>query len=145
MLLSALFLAFLFFILADFFKIFGTTEKTNFEIIELNFRMVNSDSGAPVTDVHVRCFQKGNNNACTEKESPGIGIVTVGVPINMIVTRSLLFNQETRVQKTADPKLHIMFIHNNYNNPVKTIMVSDVPRMSAQLTTVEFARAIKRE
>ncbi len=138
--LAALFL----FVLADYFRLFGSSEKTFIDMTELNFRTIDAKSGALVTEVHIRCFQKRNQNACAEKESPGIGLITAVIPIKIVKDRSFLFDHQTKIQGTADPKLHIMFIHNDYNNPVKTLMVNDIPSLAGQTITIEFNRDLQK-
>ena len=79
-----------------------------------------------VLNVGIRCFQKHNNNACTRRDSHRVGIVSVHIPVRRMIRSTLLFNKSENIIKTADPKIHIMLIHQNYRNPVKTLLLDDV-------------------
>lgn len=137
-------MVFILIIIADYLQLFGISQVSEFDIINLNFKPVDEDTGAPVTDVHIRCFQKSNNNACSEKESPGYGLVTVAVPVTRIINRSMFFEHDSRIEETADPKLHIMFIHNDYNNPVETLNVNEIPSKEGSIRKIIMPRAVLR-
>jgi len=132
------------FILADYFSLLGTHKRATMEMVELHFKTVDKASGAPVDNVHIRCFQKGNDNACAEKESPGYGIVAVAIPLIKIITKSILFRQEVDWQEPDDPKLHIMFIHHDYDNPVKTLRLNEIMSMTSQIQRVEMPKTTLR-
>jgi len=129
-------------IAADYFALFGTSRKEQLELIELNFVMVDEETGETVTGVHARCFQSNNKNACAERNSGAPGMVSISVPVTKVVTKSLLFVQDSTMRETADPKLKIMFIHPDYANPVESILVSDLPAQATDPVTITMPRSI---
>ena len=114
------------FVTGDYFGLFGLKKYLVLDFAESSFKPVDKGSGASVIDVKIRCFQKGNSNACTQKESGSTGIVIARVPVQKLVWESLLFKNREELVATNDPKLHIMFIHYNYNNPVMTFTIEDL-------------------
>jgi hypothetical protein len=113
-------------VIADYFSLFGITKQEKLEFVETRFKTVNAETGGPVFDVHVRCFQKMNENACTQRDSYTPGVVSIKVPMRLIVSQSMFFNQDEVLLGTLDPELHIMFIHADYNKPVKSIKIIDI-------------------
>lgn len=132
----------LFFVIGDYFALFGTHVVDRYEFMEMNFKPVDGETGSPVLDVHVRCFQKNNHNACTERESHMTGILLVNIPIIKHVTKSILFQQGVKFQDTLDPKLHIMFIHPDYANPVETYLVPEIPSYANELIVVSMPKSV---
>ena len=132
-------------VIADYFVLFGTRVVYKFDFIEMIFKPVDEETGAPVVDVHVRCFQKNNRNACTEKNSGKAGILAINIPVTKIVTKSWLFDKEIRYQETADPKLHIMFIHYDYANPVETFEIQKLPALTGKVITVHMPKPLLRD
>ena len=114
------------FVTGDYFGLFGLKKYLVLDFAESSFKPVDKRSGASVIDVKIRCFQKGSSNACTQKESRTTGIVIARVPVQKLVWESLLFKNREELVATNDPKLHIMFIHYNYNNPVETFIVENL-------------------
>ena len=133
------------FVIGDYFTLFGTHIVNRYDFMEMNFKPVDEETGSPVLDVHVRCFQKNNHNACTERESHMAGILLVNVPILKQVTRSILFQKDVKVQTTLDPRLHIMFIHPDYANPVETYLVSEIPLYKNELVVVKMPKSVFNE
>ena len=86
----------------------------------------------------VRCFQKRNNNACTLRDSHQAGVVAVHVPYKRIVESTLLFTKKETIEKAADPKIHMMFIHNDYLNTTKSLLLDEVFTSSGKEYTVEM-------
>lgn len=130
------------FVIADYFSLFGIKEKEKFDLVELNFVTIDEETGAPVNDVKARCFQKNNNNACTQREGVGINSVSINIPVQKIYTHSILFEKNARIKKTADPKVHIMFIHKDYANPVETVFVDELPALKERKITIKMPKSI---
>ncbi|MBL1142429.1 MAG: hypothetical protein HND53_10395 [Proteobacteria bacterium] len=114
------------FVVADYYELFGSTIEKRLSFAEVRFRTLNKDTGAVVSDVGVRCFQKNNMNACTLKESHQLGIVSVNIPVQRAVKKTLLFKKAEEIYKSIDPKIHIMLGHQDYNNPTVTLLMEDV-------------------
>ena len=132
-------------VMADYFSLFGVTQQEKTGFIDVQFKTVDAENGLLVSDVHVRCFQKMNENACGQRDSHEPGMVYIKIPVSRVVSRSLFFNQGEVIIKTHDPKLHIMFIHPDYDNPINSfelielyanpdrqVLVNMVPREEAQ-------------
>lgn len=130
------------FVLADYFSVFGTRKVEKLDFVELNFRMIDEKRGTPVINVHVRCFQMHNNNACTQRDAHKIGYVRVAIPVVKIFDKTMLFNKGYTIQKTSDPKVHIMFIHNQYANPVETFLIPDLEKIKDQVFTVAMPQPV---
>ena len=113
------------FVTGDYFGLFGLKKYLVLDFAESSFKLVDKETGAPVIDVKIRCFQKGNSNACTQKESHSTGVI-IRIPVQKLVWESLLFKNKEELVPTNDPQIHIIFIHYNYNNPVETFIVEDL-------------------
>ena len=114
------------FVTGDYFGLFGLKKYLVLDFAESSFKPVDKVSGAPVLDVKIKCFQKGNENACTQKESRTTGIIIARIPVQKLVWKSLLFKNKEELVATNDPKLHIMFIHYNFTNPVETFVIEEL-------------------
>lgn len=133
-------LGFLLFLLGDYLAWFGTSKTTTLDYVQVNFKMVDEETGAPLMHSHVRCFQKKNRNACSEVSGGQPGILSLKIPVHKIITRSHMFKQSEDMVDTADPELHIMFIHSDYASPVETIMTKDLPSLDGKLLTVTMPK-----
>ena len=142
---SIISLILLIFVSGDYFALFGTHVVNRYEFIEMNFKPVDEESGSPVINVHVRCFQKNNHNACTERDSHKTGILLINIPVIKQVTKTILFQHNIKMQDTLDPKLHIMFIHPDYANPVETYLISEISSFSNELIVVPMPRSVFNE
>jgi hypothetical protein len=126
------------FVTADYFALFGTKTNLKLDFVEVRFRTLNKDTGALVFDVGVRCFQKNNMNACTRRESHQAGVVAAHIPVRRVIKSTLLFKKSEEIIKVADPKMHVMLVHQNYNNPTKTILLEDIYTKKQTEYTVEM-------
>ena len=135
-------LALMLFILGDYLALFGTHKSAKLDFVQMDFKTVDEETGAMVEGAHARCFQKQNNNACSEVSSGKPGVLSLKVPVHKIITRSLLFEKDEQMVATADPGLHIMFIHQDYANPVETFDTSELPALSGQLITVTLPKSV---
>ena len=142
---SIISLVLLVFVIGDYFSLFGTHIVNRYDFMEMNFKPVDEETGSPVLDVHVRCFQKNNHNACTERDSHKTGILLINIPVIKQVTKTILFQHDIKMQDTLDPKLHIMFIHPDYANPVETYLISEISSFSNELIVVPMPRSVFNE
>ena len=126
------------FVVADYFTLFGTKTELKLGFVEARFRTLNKDTGALVFDVGVRCFQKHTMDACTRRESHQAGVVAAHFPVRRLVTSTLLFKKSEEFIKPADPKMHVMLMHQNYNNPTKTILLENIYSGKETEYTVEM-------
>ncbi len=126
------------FVTADYFALFGTKTTLKLDFVEARFRTLNKDTGALVFDVGVRCFQKNNMDACTRRESHQAGVVSAHIPVRRVIESTLLFKKSEKFIKAADPKLHVMLMHQNYNNPTITILLEDIYSGKQTEYTVEM-------
>ena len=114
------------FVAGDYFGLFGLKKHLVLDFAESSFKPVEKESGAPILDVKIKCFQKSNENACTQKASRTTGIIIARIPVQKLVWESLLFKNKEELVATSDPKIHIMFIHYNYDNPVETFTIESL-------------------
>jgi len=131
------------FVTGDYFGLFGLKKYLVLDFVESSFKPVDKETGAPILDVKIRCFQQGNNNACTQKESRSTGIVLVRIPVQKLVWESLLFKNKEELVATNDPRLHIMFIHYNFTNPIETFVIEDLYNKSISKYPVKMERKFK--
>jgi hypothetical protein len=131
------------FVTGDYFGVFGLKKYLVLDFAESSFKPVDKETGAPVTDVKIRCFQKGNNNACTQKESRSSGVIIVRVPVQKLVWETLLFRNKEELVATNDPQLHIMFIHYNYDNPVATFTIEELYNNPVSKYSITMERKFK--
>jgi hypothetical protein len=131
------------FVTGDYFGVFGLKKYLVLDFAESSFRPVDKETGAPVIDVKIRCFQKGNSNACTQKESRSTGVIIVRVPVQKLVWETLLFKNKEELVATNDPQLQIMFIHYNYNNPVATFSIEDLYNNPVSKYSIKMERKFK--
>jgi len=131
------------FVTGDYFGLFGLKKYLVLDFAESSFKPVDKESGAPVLDVKIKCFQKGNENACTQKESRSTGIIIARIPVQKLVWESLLFKNKEELVATNDPRLHIMFIHYDFTNPVKTFVIEDLYNKPISKYPVEMKRKFK--
>jgi len=126
------------FVTADYFELFGSKIENKLNFAEIRFRTLDKETRAIVSDVGVRCFQKQNMNACTRKESRQLGVVSVNIPIQRAVKKTLLFKKAEEIYKSIDPKINIMLLHQNYHNPTVTLMMEDIYSNNLGEQTVEM-------
>lgn len=129
----------------DYFSIFGSKSEEKIDLIPLHFLAVDEVTGAPVSGVHVRCFQADNNNACAERGGDAPGQVSISIPVITIVTRSYLFAQNTSLRETRDPRLRVMFVHPDYANPVETFQVSELPALATRQLTITMPKSVAQK
>lgn len=127
------------FVTGDYFGLYGLKKYLVLDFIESSSKPVDKETGAPIVDVKIRCFQKGNGNACTQKESRILGLVITRIPVQKLVWKSLLFNNKEELIPMNDPQLHIMFI-SNYINPVETCIVEDLYNNPVREYSVKMER-----
>ena len=131
------------FVTGDYFGLFGLKKYLVLDFAESSFKPVDKESGAPVLDVKIKCFQKGNENACTQKESRTTGIIIARFPVQKLVWESLLFKNKEELVATNDPNLHIMFIHYNFTNPVESFVIEDLYNKPVSKYPVKMERKYK--
>lgn len=113
-------------IAADYYELFGATVEKKLSFAEILFRTLDEDTGTPIMEVGVRCFQKNNMNACARKESQRVGIVSVNIPVQRAIKSTLFFKKAEEIYKSIDPKINIMLIHQNYHNPTVSLLMEDI-------------------
>jgi hypothetical protein len=114
------------FVTADYFSLFGTKLDVRLDFSEIRFRTLDADTGGIIMHVGVRCTQKHIENACTRRESHQVGVISVHIPVQRVIKKTILFDKAEEIVKTLDPKIHVMLIHQNYSNPIKTLLMEDL-------------------
>jgi hypothetical protein len=133
------------FVAGDYYSLFGEKQIVNHDFIILNFKTIDEETGALVIDVKTRCFQTNNRDACTQRNSHKLGLVSINVPMQKIITKSYLFNHDSKIRETLDPKLHVMFIHPDYASPVETIYVDEFEEISKKEMVVSMPKSIRQQ
>ncbi len=126
------------FVGADYVGLFGITEKPEYVLQEVRIRPYNMFDNAPIEGVRVRCFQQGNGNACTQRDSGRLGIVSVMVPSIKLSRRSLLFEKGYHYIGSRDPKIQIMLIHVDYISKVESVEVAGLLNLPGKLYKVNM-------
>ncbi len=116
------------FVSADYFGAFGLKKYLVLDFAEASFKPVDKETGAPVPDVVITCYQRGNLNACTQprKNSREMGLVTVRIPMQKLVWESILFKAKEETLTPDNPELRMMFIHPNYTNALESFTVQEL-------------------
>ncbi len=133
------------FVAGDYFGLYGLKKYLVLDFAESSFRPVDKETGAPVLEVRIKCFQKGNVNACTQKDSRTTGIIIARIPVQKLVWESLLFKNKEELVATNDPLLHMMFIHYDYNNPVETFTIENLYNNPVSKYSVKMERKFKED
>jgi hypothetical protein len=117
LLLSSVFLTGAGFVVADYFALFGTSEKSEVVMQEIRFRPLDSDTNSPIIGTRIRCFQKGRKkDVCFQRESGKLGVVSMKIPRRKISENSLFFEQSHHYTSSNNTQLNIMFMHLSYLN-----------------------------
>lgn len=126
------------FFVADYFELFGSTIEKRLSFAEIRFRTLDKETGGVIMNAGVRCFQKNTNNACTLKNSHQVGVISVNVPIQKAVKKTLLFEKAEEIYKSIDPDINIMIIHNNYYKQTVTLAMEKLYTNSIIEKTIEM-------
>ncbi len=107
------------FVLADYFAVFGTNEKTEMVLQEVKFRPLNQQTNSPIIGARIRCFQAGGKkDVCYQVDSGKLGIVSVKIPRSRQSENSLLFEQSFRYTSNGSTQLHVMLMHLDYGSKI---------------------------
>lgn len=126
------------FVVADYFGWFGVERKSISEFVEFRVRTLDAETGRPVSNVKVRCFQYGTNNACGQPPSQTQGVVRINLFLEKKVRDSLLFRHSEGFAPIREKELRIMFIHTEYGKPVQRYAIPDLIANPNQTFTVEM-------
>lgn len=116
----------------------GVYKTPEFVLREVQIKAVSSKDGAPVIGARVRCFQDENRNACSQRESGKLGVISLMVPGTKMNIRTNFFRKEPEYVATEDPNIQIMLIHLDYQNQVQTINVEEVLEGRIELIEVSM-------
>jgi hypothetical protein len=131
------------FVVADYYELFGSTVEKRLSFAEIRFRTIDKETGGIIMNVTgVRCFQKTNNNSCTRKESHQVGVVSVNVPVQKAVKKTLLFKKAEEVYKSIDPEINIMIVHSDYYKPTVIMKMEELYANSVIEKTIEMSPVI---
>ena len=86
----------------------------------------------------MKCLQKGNDNACTLKDTRSGDILNLLFPKHIRVTESLLFTLDEELVKPAEPDVYIFFINPDYGTVNMTLPIMDILEGNAGVTRVEM-------
>lgn len=126
-------------IVADYFGVFGIREYSNTEFVEFSVRTVDAETGRKIGNVKVRCFQYNTRNACGQPPGREHGVVRISLLVEKHVKESLLFQKEVRYTPVNEDELRVMFIHTEYQKPVRRYNIPELIQHPDQVFTVEMA------
>ena len=127
-------------IAADYAGLFGTRRQAFVDYVDVRFQPVEKASGRPIRDVHITCFRKGSEHACSERMVHGQETIHAKFAALMVRTRSWLFTRGTIVGD-PDMRVHVMFIHPDYDRVTRTFTVADLVRLEDREVRVEMPQA----
>ena len=130
------------FVAADYYEAFGFKVEKRLSFSEIRFRTLDKETGGVILDAGVRCFQKTNNNSCTLKDSHQVGVVSVNVPIQKAVKKTLLFKKAEEIYKSIDPNINIMIIHNDYYKETVQMKMEDLYVNSVIEKTIKLSQVV---
>lgn len=133
------------FVAADYSELFGYKVEKRLSFAEIRFRTVDKETGGVIMNAGVRCFQQTNNNSCTLKESHQLGVVSVNVPVQKAVKKTILFKKAEEIYKSIDPEINIMIIHNNYYKQTVKMKMEDIYANSVIEKTLEMKKVVSDE
>ncbi len=105
------------FIVADYYALFGSSEKSEFVLQQIKFRVVDKLNNSPIIGARIRCFQKGRkHDVCFQRDGGKPGIVSIMIPRTRIGIHSLLFEQAHHYSSNGSSTVHVMLMHLDYSN-----------------------------
>lgn len=132
------------FVAADYHEAFGFNVEKRLSFAEIRFRTLDKETGGVIMNAGVRCFKKNTMNACTLKDSHQVGVVSVNVPIQKAVKKTLLFKKAEEIYKSIDPNINIMIIHNDYYKQTVTMAMEELYTNSVIEKTIAMVQ-VKRD
>jgi hypothetical protein len=102
---------------ADYLGWLGDTQMDMSDVLQFRVRPVDKNTGQIVTDVHVTCVRKGSEEACSQKEASGDGVITVNFLVRKSVklSRVFKFQLKEKIWMNEDADLALVFIQPNYD------------------------------
>lgn len=125
-------------VVADYLGLFGTTTTTKLDFAEARFKIVEAGTGAPIFRTRVKCVQKGNDNACTLKDTRSDDMLRLLFPKHIKVTSSHLFTLDEQLVNPAYPDVYIFFINPDYTTVNIKLPIVDLLNGTAGVTRVEM-------
>lgn len=113
-------------VLADFYSLFGVKTFASNEYIEARFRTIDKQTGQLIAGVKVRCVQRGNSNACAQRDSGTRGVVSILLPGKKIISRTFLFIKSEQYKSPPQPVVQIIFVHPSYVSEFKAFKLMEL-------------------
>ena len=123
---------------ADYKGLFGITESSKYLLQEVRIRAYDKDDKTPIIGVRIRCFQQNNGNACSQRDSGKLGIISIILPTTKITRSSFLFEQGYRYQRSLDPNIQIMLIHVDYVSKIEIVEVAKLLNLEGEIMKVDL-------
>lgn len=101
---------------ADALGLFGVIKRDFRDVVHVQFRAVEAESGRAVGPVYVNCSRRGQPSACSARPGANEELVDVNIASRRVVERSRLFRFKRAEYDTSgeDLPLYIVFIHPDY-------------------------------
>ena len=126
---------------ADRFGLFGESQLDMRDLIHLNVRPVDKNTGQVVTDVHITCVRRKSDDACTQQAPSGDGIVTLNFLLNKSVKLSRLFKFQLKEKLWVDEEqsITLVFIQPNYDRYFLVLSTPDLLQWADKVKDVPMS------
>lgn len=126
------------FVVADYFGVFGIEEHAMTDFVEIRVKTIDAETGRVIPDVKVTCFQFNTQHACGQPPSRERGVVRIHLLVEKHVRESLLFTHGVRYTPVLEKELRIMYIHGDYEKPVKRYNIPELIKSGKRSFRVEM-------
>lgn len=139
--IAVLVMALLGVVAADYFGLFGVRQVDMADLLHLRVKPVDKESGRIITDVHVTCVRRRSEEACSQKQQAGDGVLTLNFLVNRSVRYSRLFRFKTAEKLWLDEEaiVVLVFIHPNYERLFLQVTTPDIVQWGESVKVIELA------
>lgn len=125
---------------ADYFGLFGVRQVDMADLLHLRVKPVDKDSGQIITDVHVTCVRRRSEEACSQKQQAGDGVLTLNFLVNRSAKYSRLFRFKTAEKLWLDEEaiVVLVFIHPNYDRLFLQVTTPDIVQWGDSVKVIEL-------
>lgn len=139
--IAVLVMALLGVVAADYFGLFGVRQVDMADLLHLRVKPVDKESGRIITDVHVTCVRRRSEEACSQKQQTGDGVLTLNFLVNRSVRYSRLFRFKTaeKLWLDEDAIVVLVFIHPDYERLFLQVTTPDIVQWGESVKVIELA------
>jgi hypothetical protein len=128
---------------ADYFGLFGVKQVDMADLLHLRVKPVDQETGQIITDVHVTCVRRKSEEACSQKQQAGDGVLTLNFLVNRSAkySRLLRFKTAEKLWVDDDTIVVLVFIHPNYDRLFLQVTTPDILQWGESVKVIELAPA----